>query len=114
MIKHDNNIKMILDDIGEAGFERLFYNLLLRVGALGKYQYISLIIWSIPYMLAASVIFFNPLLFYQAPYNCADLNASQCDTHVCSLPQELRNPYLPHGQDTLIDRFGDYRCENKS
>jgi hypothetical protein len=77
---------MLFDTIDEAITERIFYNLLLRVGALGKYQYIALIIWSVIYMMAASSMFFNPFLFYQAPYVCTDLNQPECFIMVCSLP----------------------------
>jgi hypothetical protein len=61
---------MNFDENSEINEERKFYNLLVRVGAIGKYQYISLIIWSIICMLSASAIFFNPFLFYQNPYVC--------------------------------------------
>jgi hypothetical protein len=85
---------MIFDGIDEAVTERVFYELLVRVGAIGKYQYICLIIWATIYMLSASVLFFNPFLFYQAPYSCPGLSPTDCYNMVCSLPNYMRNDFI--------------------
>jgi hypothetical protein len=50
--------------------EKVFYGLLVRVGALGKYQYVCLAVWAVLYMVSSSTYFVNPFLFYQAPYVC--------------------------------------------
>jgi hypothetical protein len=43
------------------------------VGAIGRYQYISLIIWATIFMISGSTTFFNPFLLYQTPYKCNGL-----------------------------------------
>jgi hypothetical protein len=72
--------------VDEALTERMFYNLMLRIGAIGKYQYVSLFIWAIIFMTSASIVFFNPFLFYQAPYTCSGLTQNESFDLVCSLP----------------------------
>ena len=77
---------MINDNIDEKASERIFYNLLLRVGAIGKYQYINLVIWGTIYMISGSITLFNPFLLYQTPYKCNGLTENECFDMVCSLP----------------------------
>lgn len=86
----------------------------MRVGAIGKYQYICLVIWATIFMLSASVLYFNPFLFYQAPYNCPGLSATDCYNMVCSLPDYMRSSYILQDNPTWIDGFGDFRCENSN
>jgi hypothetical protein len=64
---------MINGNVDEEASQRIFYNLLLRVGAIGRYQYISLIIWATIFMISGSTTFFNPFLLYQTPYKCNGL-----------------------------------------
>lgn len=94
--------------------ERVFYELLVRVGAIGKYQYISLLVLATIFMVTASVLFYNPLLFYQAPYNCPGLTPEDCYSMVCSLPDYLRINFVNQDIPTFLDKFGDYRCDNTS
>ena len=63
----------MIGTVDEALSERMFYNLMLRIGAIGKHQYVSLFIWATVFMISASIGFFNPFLFYQAPYTCTGL-----------------------------------------
>jgi hypothetical protein len=65
-------------------------------------------------MISASVLFSNPFLFYQAPYNCPGLTSADCYAMVCSLPDYMRTNFASQDHPTFLDKFGDYRCENTS
>ena len=91
--------------------ERVFYGLLERVGGNGRYQAITLCVWSLLMIVIGSTKFFLPYLFYQTNYQCP-AEHGDCKEYVCSLPLDERAPFVQDGLSSLASKFGDYRCSN--
>ena len=87
---------------------RVFYSILEKVGASGRYQTLSLVIWSLIIFVAGSTSFFNVFLFYQDEYQCSsELN---CHDYVCALPEDERYAFINPAFSSLASKFGDFRC----
>ena len=89
----------------------MFYGLLERVGGNGKYQTISLCVWSCIMMVMGTTTFFIPFLFYQNDYQCPE-GVTNCKEYVCSLPASERTQFVHDDLYSLATKFGDYRCDN--
>ena len=75
--------------------ERVFFNLLSKVGTIGKYQTITVVFWSIVSYLCGGLMFIVPFLLYQDPYDCGDLLTSNCKETVCAMDPADRLQYIP-------------------
>ena len=49
---------------------RIFYDILLKIGGMGDYQSISLLFWSLVFMTSGSTGYLNSFLYYQSEYEC--------------------------------------------
>jgi hypothetical protein len=87
---------------------RAFYSVLEKVGANGRYQTLSLIIWSLIAFVAGSSSFFNVFLFYQDEYQCS--SQTNCREYVCALPEDQRSAFVNPNFSSLASKFGDFRC----
>ena len=56
----------------EAKEENIFFDLMIKVGTMGKYQLICFTIWCLSSIIGGGVIFITPYIFYQDPYQCKD------------------------------------------
>jgi MFS family permease len=94
----------------------MFFNLLEKVGTIGKYQKITLIFWSLACYLCGGFVLITPFLFFQDPYTCpASIDPASCTNYVCNLPADHRQPYIPeNSMMTLADKLGDYRCNTEA
>jgi len=54
--------------------ERIFYSVLEKVGAEGRYQVINQFIHCLYLLIAGASTFFNAFLFYEEPYQCPNLS----------------------------------------
>jgi len=56
-----------------------------RVGAMGRYQIINLVLLSVMSYMGGGLMFMPSFIFYQDPYYCNDTStAKQCLDFVCS------------------------------
>ena len=51
-----------------SGSNRIFYDILLKIGGMGDYQSISLLFWSLVFMTSGSTGYLNSFLYYQSEY----------------------------------------------
>lgn len=91
--------------------DRIFYELLKRVGAQHHHQTISLIFISSMMMVTGSSLFFNAYLFYEEKYSCPEFEVD-CQKYVCSLPPHERTKFEHSTITNLATIFGDYRCDS--
>lgn len=79
----------------QASSERVYFQLLEKVGSMGRYQKITIALWSIISYLCGGLMLITPFLFYQDPYQCTQTTGDQsCHDFVCSLPSEQRYSYI--------------------
>lgn len=64
----------------------VFYSLLDKVGAEGRYQNISLLFWSLSFITIGGTTFYKAYLFHQDNYSCPNSLSEDCHQFVCSLP----------------------------
>ena len=55
------------------GSDRIFYDILLKIGGMGDYQRASLFFWSLLFMTSGSAGYLNSFLYYQEGYKCPEL-----------------------------------------
>jgi hypothetical protein len=64
-----------------------FFNLMERVGDMGKYQVSVFVLWCLVVYMAGGLTLMIPYLFYQDPYFCGEgIPESTCRDTVCSYP----------------------------
>ena len=66
------------------------------MGAHGKYQYLSLVLWCLFWFITGNILLGTPFLFYQANYTCTEYSSnSECHDFVCNIEDEAeRKPYI--------------------
>ena len=91
---------------------RIFFNLLEKAGAFGRYQKAITFIWCIVGYLCGGLMLIIPFLYYQDPYVCNEtFPGNNCQDYVCSLAPSARASYIPQkSMHTLANKFGDFRC----
>ena len=93
--------------------QRVYYDLLTRVGNNGKYQIKAMMIFFMIALLGASTFFVSTYLFYQQPYLCNGVQSTACSKHVCSLPPSQRTQYQsPHIISTLGNQNTNFNCQS--
>lgn len=55
----------------DKNLNRVFYDILLKIGGTGNYQTISLFFWSLVFMTSGSTGYLNSFLYYQSDYECS-------------------------------------------
>jgi MFS family permease len=96
----------------DSNDNRVYYNLLSRVGNEGPYQRKAMCIFVLIGIVTTSTFFVNPYLFYQQPYICRGQQSSSCNRYVCSLPPAQRKQFeAPITVTTLGNYRGDYMCD---
>lgn len=94
----------------------IFYSLMEKVGDNGPYQNLSLVFWSLLYLLVGATSFYNPYLFSTGNYICSNegYGPKECDEYVCSLPLDQRNSFLDAEFSSLATDFGYNSCSSSS
>lgn len=80
-----------------------------KLGAKDKYQFISLVFYSLIFLVVGASTFYSPFLFNQKDYQCPD-SISNCKQYVCSLPPHSRLQFIHDSPSSISSDFGDYRC----
>jgi len=76
--------------------ERVFSSFLERVGGMGCYQRMLVIILSLVQFLCGGIFLLAPYIFYQEPYHCSQgTEGLTCHEYVCSLPPTERIAFIP-------------------
>lgn len=57
----------------EADSPRIFFKLIEKVGAFGRYQKITIAVWCLIMYLNGGLMFMTPFLFFEDPYDCHKL-----------------------------------------
>lgn len=98
MLNTENNEKqenLIPEEIQpvETPEDKIFHNLMERVGSFGKYQVSIFVIWCILGVIFGGIMFVTPFVYYQDPYDCLSANlpsGTNCNDYVCGLPPSQR------------------------
>lgn len=93
----------------------VFFSLIEKVGAMGRYQVITFALWAALSILTGGLMLMTPFLFFQDPYDCQDSpSGSSCLDYVCSLSISNRWSYVPRpSMISLVNKFGDFRCASE-
>jgi hypothetical protein len=78
-------------DEDESGGARIFFKLLEKVGAFGRYQVMTITLWCLIMYLNGGLMFMTPFLFYEDPYDCEwnkTIPPADCKRFVCDLHED--------------------------
>lgn len=92
--------------------KRIFSSFVEKVGSMGCYQRMLVIILSLVQYICGGLFLVAPFILYQEPYQCASSTEGlSCHDYVCSLTPSERLAFVPESSiKTITNDFGDFRC----
>ena len=80
------------------GKDNAYFGLMEIAGTSGRYQMLSLLIWSAMWFITGSLLLGTPFFFYNPVYSCeGDPSFSQqslsCLNYVCAMPRDQRQSF---------------------
>jgi hypothetical protein len=102
----------LVPEAEESRDSRIFSSFIDKVGSMGCYQRMLVVVLSIVQYLCGGLFLVAPFLFYQDPYQCTSSpDGMSCHQYVCSLNPQDRMAFIPETSlRSIPNNFGDFRC----